>query len=116
MLIGNLKFLQGLSDEEYAIFREAALLSTKEEMQYWDEQVEEAKRIAGEEMGVEFIDVDVEIFKDKVSDVQQEMLDENENIRDLYAYIQSVNEKYAGAAAGGSAAAGDAADNTQKGE
>ncbi len=116
MLIGNLRFLQGLSDEEYAIFREAALLSTKEEMQYWDEQVEEAKRIAGEEMGVEFIDVDVEIFKDKVSDVQQEMLDENENIRALYAYIQSVNEKYAGAAAGGSAAAGDAADNTQKGE
>lgn len=46
-------------------------------------------------MGVEFIDVDVEAFKDKVSGVQQEMLDENPNIRELYDHIQKINEKYA---------------------
>lgn len=95
MLIGNLKFLEGLSEEEYGIFREAALLSTEEEMVFWDEQVEEAKAIAKDQMGVEFIDVDVQAFKDKVSSVQQEMLDENESIRDLYDHIQQVNEKYA---------------------
>lgn len=95
MLIGNLKFLQGLSEEEYAIFEEAALISTEEEMQYWDEQVEEAKNIAQNEMGVEFIDVDVQVFKDKVSSVQQDMLDENPDIRELYDHIQEVNEKYA---------------------
>ncbi len=95
MLIGNLKFLEGLSEEEYGIFRDAALLSTEEEMVYWDEQVEEAKAIARDQMGVEFIDVDVQAFKDKVSTVQQDMLDENESIRDLYDHIQQVNEKYA---------------------
>ena len=95
MLIGNLKFLEGLSDEEYQIFLDAALISTQEEMKYWDEQVEEAKNIAMNDMGVEFIDVDVEAFKDKVADVQQEMLDENPNIRELYDHIQEINEKYA---------------------
>lgn len=94
MLIGNLKFLEGLSDEEYAIFRDAALLSTEEEMVYWDEQVEEAKKIASEQMGVEFIDVDVQTFRDKVAGVQQDMLDENEHIQELYDHIQQVNEKY----------------------
>ena len=43
---------------------------------------------------MEFIDVDIGIFRDKVSDVQQAMLDKNEAIRGLYAYIQKVNEKY----------------------
>lgn len=95
MLIGNLKFLEGLSDEEYEIFEEAALISTEEEMKYWDEQVDEAKEIAQNDMGVEFIDVDVQAFKDKVSGVQQEMLDNNPDIQDLYDHIQKVNEKYA---------------------
>ncbi len=95
MLIGNLKFLEGLSDEEYEIFMEAARLSTEAEMGYWDEQVEEAKEIAENDMGVEFIDVDVEAFKDKVSGVQQEMLDANPDIQDLYDHIQEINEKYA---------------------
>ena len=46
-------------------------------------------------MGVEFIDVDVQAFKDKVSNVQQDMLDENPNIQELYDHIQEINEKYA---------------------
>ncbi|MDY2938446.1 MAG: TRAP transporter substrate-binding protein [Fusicatenibacter sp.] len=94
MLIGNLKFLEGLSEEEYQIFEEAALLSTEEEMKYWDEQVEEAKNIAINEMGVEFIEVDIQAFKDKVSGVQQEMLDANPSILELYDHIQEVNAKY----------------------
>ncbi len=95
MLIGNLKFLEGLSEEEFTIFRDAALLSTEEEMISWDQQVEEAKAIARDQMGVEFIDVDVQTFKDKVATVQEDMLEENEHIRDLYDHIQQVNEKYA---------------------
>lgn len=95
MLIGNLKFLNSLSDEEYQIFEEAALLSTEEEMKYWDEQVAEAKEIAENDMGVEFIEVDIQAFKDKVAGVQQEMLDANPNIQELYDHIQVINEKYA---------------------
>lgn len=95
MLIGNLKFLNSLRDEEYQIFEEAALLSTEEEMKYWDEQVAEAKEIAENDMGVEFIEVDIQAFKDKVAGVQQEMLDANPNIQELYDHIQVINEKYA---------------------
>lgn len=95
MLIGNLKFLQNLPTEEYQIFEEAALLSTQVEMEEWDKQVEEAKQFAQQQMGVQFIEVDVQPFKDAVADVQQQMLQENENIRDLYNHIQKYNEQAA---------------------
>lgn len=94
MLIGNLKFLNGLSEEELAIFQEAARISTEVELEEWDQQVEEAKEIAENDMGVEFIDVDVQVWKDAVADVQQEMLDANPNIQDLYDHIQIINAEY----------------------
>ncbi len=94
MLIGNLKFLNGLSPEELEIFEEAAALSTEVELGEWDDQVEEAKRIAQDEMGVEFIDVDVQVFKDAVADVQAEMLEENPIIQDVYDHIQEINAQY----------------------
>lgn len=94
VLVGNLKFLQSLSEDEYEIFQEAALISTEEELTEWEKQIKEAKETAQNDMGVEFIDVDVQLFKDKVSNVQDDMLAENENIRDLYEHIQKVNETY----------------------
>ena len=94
MLIGNLKFLSDLSDEELKVFQDAAPLSTEVEMEQWDEQVEEAKAIAQNDMGVEFIDVDVQVFKDAVSSVQQEMLDANPSIHDLYEHVQEINAQY----------------------
>lgn len=97
MLIANLKFLESLSDEEREIFEEAARLSTEVEMEEWDGQVEEAKKIAEEDMGVEFIDVDVQLFKDKVSNVQEDMLNANPKLQDIYDHIQEVNEKYTSA-------------------
>ena len=99
MLIGNLKFLEGLSDEEREIFEKAAEISTEVEMEAWDEQVEEAKKIAQDEMGVEFIEVDTELFREKVLTLQQEMLEENPNIRELYDHIQTFNEKFDSAGA-----------------
>ena len=95
VLVGNLKFLEGLSEEESEIFHEAALLSTEVELVEWEKQIEEARKTASEDMGVEFVEVDVQLFKDKVSDVQEEMLSENEAIRDLYDHIQEVNAQYA---------------------
>lgn len=94
MLVGNLKFLNSLSDEELAVFKEAARLSTEEELSCWDGQVEEAKQIAENDMGVTFIDVDISEFSNKVSNVQQEMLDANPDIQDLYDHIQAINAEY----------------------
>ena len=95
VLIANLKFLSGLSDDEKEIFYDAAQQATETEMEAWDTQVEQAKEIAQDDMGVEFIYPDINLFKDKVSNVQQEMLDANPDIQDLYDHIQMYNEKYA---------------------
>lgn len=95
MLIGNLKFLNGLSTEEYEVFKEAARISTEVEMEEWNAQVEEAKEIAENDMGVEFINVDIEPFKEKVESLHEEMLAENEAIVDIYNHIQKINEQYA---------------------
>ena len=96
MLVANLKFLNSLSSEDYQIFKEAAALSTEVEMVEWDKSIEEAKKIAAEEMGVEFINVDVEAFKEKVLPLHETMLQENDKIRDLYDHIQAANEQAKG--------------------
>ena len=94
VLIGNTKFLESLSDEEYAVFMEAAQKATEVEMAEWVKAVEKAKQIAKDEQGVEFIEVDIQAFKDKVSDVQKEMLENNPDIVEMYEHIQEVNRKY----------------------
>ena len=56
----------------------------------------DAKQIAAEDMGVEFIDVDVDAFKQKVLPLHDTMLQENEKIRDFYDHIQEFNQKAKG--------------------
>ena len=96
VLIANYKFLNGLSEEERSVFEEAAQISTDTELAAWEEDVQTAKKTAEEDVGVTFIEPDLNEFKDKVKDVQEEMLEDNPNIRDLYNHIQEYNEKYAG--------------------
>lgn len=93
MLVGNLKFLNSLTEEELEIFKEAAQISNEVELEEWDKQVEEAKQIAVETMGVEFLEVDVDAFKEKVMPLHQEMLSENPDIVEVYQEIQKMNEQ-----------------------
>lgn len=92
MLVANLKFLNELSPEEYQIFKEAAQVSTQVEMEEWDRSTEEAKRIATEDMGVTFIEADVDAFKQKVLPLHEKMLAENPKIVELYNHIQEINQ------------------------
>lgn len=94
VMIANYKFLNGLSDEEREVFEEAARRSTEIELAEWEEKVQAAKKTAQEDMGVTFIEPDISLFKEKVKDVQQEMLDANPNIQDLYDHIQKYNAMY----------------------
>lgn len=93
MLVGNLKFLNGLTDQELKVFQEAARRSNEVELEEWDRQVEQARKTAMEDMGVEFLEADVELFKEKVLPLHQEMLRENPDIVKVYEAIQEVNEK-----------------------
>lgn len=93
MLVGNLKFLNGLSPGERRIFEEAAALSTGVELREWEKQVEEARAIAKDQMGVEFIQVDVGQFKEKVLPLHQEMMKDNPAIVEVYRHFQEVNRE-----------------------
>lgn len=93
MLVGNLKFLESLTPEELEVFRQAARVSTEVELEEWDRQVEEAKETASRDMGVEFLETDVEAFKEKVLGLHQEMLEDNPDIAPVYQAIQKVNEE-----------------------
>lgn len=92
ILMVNKSFLDSLSDKEYQVFEEAAHLSTEIELREWDTQVGEARKVAQEAMDVTFLDVDMELFREKVSDLQKNMLEKNPSIRDFYAHIQEINE------------------------
>ncbi len=93
MLVANLKFIQGLDEEELKVFKEAAQKSTEVELEEWDKCVEEAKNTAQNEMGVEFIYPDITLFKDKVKNMQQDMIKKNPSIVDIYNHIQEVNNR-----------------------
>lgn len=93
MLIVNERFWNDLDEQERSIFQEAAGRSTQTELVEWEKQVQEAKETAAGTMKVEFIEVDMEKFKDKVTDVHENMLAENKNIRSLYEHIQEVNKR-----------------------
>ena len=95
VLIANYKFLNGLSDSDRKVFEKAAQISTDTELTEWDKDVKAAKKTAEKDMGVTFIEPDINEFKDKVKNVQEEMLEDNSNIRDLYDHIQKYNEQYA---------------------
>ena len=93
VLLGNTKFLESLSDEEYDIFMDAVRQATELEMNEWEDAVAEATDYAKNTQGVEFIEVDIEQFRDKVIGVQQDMLDGNPKITEMYEHIQKVNEE-----------------------
>lgn len=93
VLIANYKLLNDMSEEDREVFEEAARLSTETELKDWETDVETAKKTATEDMGVQFIYPDISLFKDKVKNVQKEMLEDNPNIKDLYEHIQKYNKQ-----------------------
>ena len=91
VLIANYKLLNDMSEEDREVFEEAARLSTETELKDWETDVEAAKKTAEEDMGVQFLYPDISLFKDKVKNVQKEMLEDNPNIKDLYEHIPDIH-------------------------
>lgn len=89
LLVANLKFLESLTPEERAVFDEAAKISTQAEVQAWNGQIEDVKKQA-EEMGVEFIETDMEPFRQKVLPLHEEVLKNNPRLVPIYDSIQSI--------------------------
>lgn len=92
LLVGNVKFLNELPVEERKVFDEAAKESTRVEREAWEENtkiaIEDAKA-----MGVEFIETDVQTFKEKVLPLHEELLLQNSKLKPIYEKIQQVNKE-----------------------
>lgn len=95
MLIANLKFLESLSPEEREVFDTAAQISTEVEIKEWENQIEDTKKEA-EDMGVEFIDVDTEPFRELVLPLHEEVLAENDKLVPIYDSIESIQNEALG--------------------
>lgn len=92
MLIGNIKFLDSLSDQERKIFEEAAKICNQVEIESWQDGVELAKKEATN-MGVQFLYPEIEPFKQKVLPLHEEIISINPKLKPIYDKIQKINNE-----------------------
>lgn len=94
ILIGNLAFIEELTDEERAIFEEGYKVVNSTQRREWIKAVEAAKDKAANEQKVEFIYPDQELFKQACLPLHKSVLVRNTDIQEIYDKIQRYNELY----------------------
>lgn len=95
ILIISTSLLDRLTDEEEQIFRDAAALATKWEVEEWEQSAEEAKATAAE-MGVEFYYPDIKPFQDKMADLHAEYT-QDPDMKAIYDKIKAKGAEVAAA-------------------
>ena len=86
ILIGNLDFMEGLSEEERAIFDEGFQILNQTQRDAWEIAVEEAKEKAENEQGVNFSYPDITPFQEAVAPMHDEMLEEYPDLAPIYEH------------------------------
>lgn len=94
ILIGNVAFLDGLSDEERAIFEEGFQLVNEVQRSEWETAVEAAKDRAANEQGVQFLYPDTKPFQEACAPMHDEMLQKYPDLAPIYEAIQAYNAQY----------------------
>ena len=94
ILIGNVAFLDGLSDEERAIFEEGFQLVNQVQREEWTTAVEAAKYRAANEQGVQFLYPDTKPFQEACAPMHEEMLQKYPDLQPIYDAIQAYNAQY----------------------
>lgn len=94
ILIGNLDFMEGLSEEERAIFDEGFQILNQTQRDAWENAVEEAKEKAENEQGVNFSYPDITPFQEAVAPMHDEMLEDYPDLAPIYELIQEHNAEY----------------------
>ena len=92
MLVGSYKFLQTLTPEERKVFDEAAEVARAEEFKLWHEHTKIAIDKAKKELGVEFITVNVDEFREKVLPLHQDIMEKNPAIKPMYEEIMKLQQ------------------------
>lgn len=91
ILIGNLDFMEGLSQEARAVFDEGFHILNQTQREAWEVAVEKAKEHAENEQGVTFLYPDVEPFRQAVLSMHQDMLAQYPDLAPIYDRIQEHN-------------------------
>ena len=94
ILIGNLAFIEELTDEEREIFEEGYKLVNTIQRQEWIKAVAAAKDKAANEQKVEFVYPNQEPFKQACLPLHKSVLERNTEIQEIYNKIQKYNELY----------------------
>lgn len=94
ILIGSNDFLDGLSDDERAIFEEGFELVNQVQREKWVKAVEESKDRAQNEQGVQFNYPDIEPFREACLPMHDDMLEKYPDLVPIYDAIQAYNEQY----------------------
>lgn len=94
ILIGNLDFMEELSEEERAIFDEGFEILNQTQREAWETAVEEAKDRAENEQGVNFIYPDIEPFQEVLQPMHEDMLEQYPDLAPIYELIQEHNAEF----------------------
>ena len=94
ILIGNVAFLDSLSEEERAIFEEGFLLVNQVEREEWTSAIENAKERAQNQQGVQFNYPDTAPFQEACAPLHESMLASSPNLVPIYEAIQAYNAQY----------------------
>lgn len=98
ILIGNNAFLDGLSEEERAVFEEGFKLINQVQREEWGKSVEAAKEKAENEQKVQFSYPDTKPFEEACKPLHESVLSNNPSLQETYDAIQEYNRQYPSAA------------------
>ena len=94
IVIGNVAFMEGLSEEEKAIFEEGFDILSQTQRTEWTTAVAAAKERAANEQNVQFIYPDQVPFVEACAPLHESVLANNLAIRETYDAIQEYNAQY----------------------
>lgn len=94
IVIGNVAFMEGLSEEEKLVFEEGFDILSQTQRKEWTTAVTAAKERAANEQNVQFIYPDQVPFVEACTPLHELVLENNPEIRATYDAIQEYNAKY----------------------
>ena len=94
ILIGNIAFIEELTEEEKEIFQKGYELVNDVQRSEWVKAVEKAKEKATNEQKVQFIYPDQMPFVEACRPLHEKVLSRNEALKPIYQKIQQYNQKY----------------------
>ena len=94
IVIGNVAFMEGLTEEERAIFEEGYALLNEVQREEWVSAVESAKEKAANDQKVQFIYPDQVPFVEACMPLHKSVLEKNPALQVTYDAIQTYNAQY----------------------